>query len=279
MACACAFVAVACSLAVDTAGLSSGGSRSPDPSDANASVDAPADSANTSDAPVDARPDGPPARPCATSHTICEDFDDPAGGRSLQPILDNGGQVIDDSDHVSAPRSVVCKTRASGGGNESSARLRADFDSIPARVRVAFDMKTANLPASGFFEMLKLEMPNTFEGPSIGYGDAGIAIAANNGNWNAYRFGHIDTTTNFDENHPLPKLGDGAWHHIELESKLAKNGGDLTVTIDGTKAVDAQGIRTLTEGATGLRLVIGLYTNNVGSPWDLRIDNVVADAL
>lgn len=277
MACSIAFVAVACSLAVDTTGLSSGGSTELDASDATAAVDAPADTTNTGDAPVDARPDGPPARPCATSHTICEDFDDPGGGRSLTPILDSGGQIIDDSDHVSAPRSVVCRTGPSGGG-QSSARLRAEFDRVPSRVRVAFDMKTSNLPASGFFEFLKLEMPNTFEGASIGYGDAAIAIAADKTKWNTYRFGHIDATTNFDEAHPMPALGDGAWHHVELDSKLSKNGGNLTVTVDGTKVVDAQGIRTLTEGATGLRLVIGLYTSGVGSAWDLRLDNVVADA-
>lgn len=276
-ACISAFVAAACSLAVDTSGLSSGGPSAPDASDAN-SVDAPADGAIAPDGPADARPDAPPARPCDVPHTICEDFDDPSGARSLQPILDNGGQLIDDDDHVSAPRSVICRTAPSGSGNESSARMRADFVGLPSRVHAAFDMKTANLPLSGFFELLKLETPNSFEGPSIGYGDAGISIAAADSKWSVYRFGHLSATDNFDERNPLPKLGDGEWHHVELDSKLARNGGNLTVTVDGSKVVDAQGIRTLTEGATGLRLVIGLYTNGVGSAWDVKLDNVVADA-
>lgn len=277
MACSVACVAIACSLAVDTSGLSSGGAASPAPDASDAPVDAPADATNVSDAPVDARPDGPPARPCATPHAICEDFDNPSGARSLSPILDNGGQVIDDDDHVSAPRSVICRTATSTGGNESSARLRADFDSLPPRVHAAFDVKTASLPPAGFFELLKLEMPNTFESPSIGYGDAGISIAADGAQWKVYRFGHLDASTKYDEAHPLPKLGDGTWHHVELDAKLARNGGNLTVTVDGSKVVDAQGIRTLTEGATGLRLVIGLYTNGVASPWDLNLDNVVGD--
>lgn len=271
---AASLVAAACTLTVSTTGLTGGdGTPAPDAAD-DTTADAPAAETST-DSAVDA-PLGPF---CSRApHTVCEDFDDPSR-RLFSKVLLNGGTVADDGDAASPPFSALCDVPPSVTEN-TSARLSRDLTGVPANIRVAFDFKAASASNSGFVEVFKLEMSNTFESEAVGYGDAAISIGSDRGNWNAYRFGYLagGGTNRYDEAHPISNLGSGSFRHVEVEAKLATSGGTLRVTIDGTKVVDATGIRTLTEGATGVRLVIGVYTNGVPTPYRVRIDNIAIDA-
>lgn len=278
VACGAAFVVGACTLTVSTNGLTGGGGATSEAGATDAPVaDAPGVGDAASEADVVA--EGGAATFCKQkTHTLCADFDDASWKSTFRPLLRNGGTVTDDSEHVSAPTSARCSVPPSAA-ESTSARLGADFPNVPSDVVVTFDIKPCDV-TSGFIEVLKLEVTNTFESDSGGLGDAGIAISAFNGQWGVVRFGYLSggTPNRYEDKDVIPAPEPGVWYHVELTTRLSTTAGTLQVKVDGTTVVERKGVRTLTEGARFLRPVFGVYTSGVAQSCVVKIDNFTVDA-
>ncbi|MBX3188761.1 MAG: hypothetical protein KF819_17215 [Labilithrix sp.] len=266
----------ACSLLVSTSGLSGGAdppdAGAPETSDAAEVIDA-------TDLP-DAAPDAVDAsvRFCERkAHTFCADFDDPSAPK-LETVTTSGGNLSLDADAVSAPASSAYAV-SSSSMRQRSARHYAALPSIPAKIRIELDAKLCELPASGFMEFLKLEVDNSFQAPSIGYGDAALTLAIEGKVPIAASFGYRQDGTKFEADYNLPTLPLETWRHYVIVATLANTGGALRVEIDGAVALELNDVATLTAGAQSARLLFGTYTNGVSSTCTNKIDNVTVDEL
>jgi hypothetical protein len=133
LAAAALAVATACSLVVDTDGLSGGG---PDASAEDAPV--------PGDASADATP-APDAGRCDAD--FCDDFDEGVlGARWSRVVAQRGTIAFDTTSFRSAPRSFRATTQADAG--EATAYLAYDLPSVPKAIECSFSLRV-NAPDGG----------------------------------------------------------------------------------------------------------------------------------
>jgi hypothetical protein len=239
------FALGACSLVVDTDGLSSGGigggGRGPI---ADAATDTDAVGSN-SDAGTGA--DGA-TRPCADgTHFLCADFDQGDVGTGWSGTYLTDGTVDLATDFVSPPRSFRAITRPSGSG-EKSARLKREFPATPKRAHLS--MQLFMCETSSLFEIVK------FEEGGGDYGGINLTANVGGGDVVAADVGGIETLHSLGQRIPV-----GRWVHVTMDVRFDAAAGEVKVVFDdaATPTLDKTGIRTLGNSAIG-RIVVGLWT-------------------
>lgn len=262
---------VACSLFVDTDGLSTGADASTD-SSTDASFDVISDHVDpVIDAGADANADASNIPYCQAhpGHTLCLDFDESTDLPNFSDKdFDPGAIFVDTSGGVSQPNSLSITFPASGG----SEQIDQDYPyTNGGKLFISLDLKLASSDlSSGQLQPLAFNLPNA---PGIAshyfylqdyYGsvDESEAISPSDGGDPIYPSVTLAS--------PIPN---DIWMHVEMtvdETTLVK-----TVTLNGNVISTASAKQTSPSGMGNL--VIGGFSDSLPASTIVHIDNLIVD--
>jgi hypothetical protein len=266
-ACVVAVSSWACSLLVDTNGLSGGAPPLPASDSAVGSSDAPAN-----DAPSEGVDAASGFRDCdATPHEVCDDFDDGVlGARWSGQSVAGGGVLAFASDAGLSPpnalRSTLARTPPDGGF--AAASLYKDIARAASVVDCELDIQVL---AGGGFQALDVSFANAAGDTVCGIA-ANVADTSDGAHLREYRF--AGTTYTLLHEYPLPALAARVWHHASLAATITgENTGTVKLVIDGTSLVDT----SLSPKEAPSRLRLTLSENYTSTPFDALFDDVYCD--
>ncbi|MEO8799328.1 MAG: hypothetical protein ABI551_15670 [Polyangiaceae bacterium] len=265
----------ACSLFVDTGGLSDG--------DGGSSADGgAADASDASDATTDARPTndaggdggdagegGPALRYCQAhaGHRFCLDFDDSKdvpsiGGTNYDPAR----FFVDDGASASPPHSLYALFSV-GGSSEAINELFTSTAALSGSIDLRFD---SNDLTKGQLVPLQIDY-----GATPGVADHYYYLQTYYGFFNFSEAVEPDDggAASFTSNTIASPVPVGAWVHVDF---AVSADGHTTVSLDGSPVLDLQGQIPLTAGVP-VKIVIGAYSNDLKAAIVEHLDNIVID--
>lgn len=260
---------VACSLFVDTDGLSDGASTPGDGGN-DATVDAPLpNDASAVEAGDDAGEAGPALRYCQAhpGHAFCLDFDDSddvpsIGGAGFDPAK----MYVDDASFVSPPHSLYVSFPA-GESSEGIDEPMESTSSLSGSLDLRFD--TTDL-SSGQVVPLQIDYA-----PTSGVAEHFYYVNTYNGFFNFSEAVRPDDggSTFYTSNTVATPVPINHWVHVDF---AVTTGGHVTVSLDGTQVVDKDGQIGLTPGVA-VTVSVGAYSNDLVHDVVEHLDNVVVD--
>ncbi len=261
----------ACTLVVDTDGLSGGPTAEDGGKDVTA---APSDA--MSDA-TDALPvDGGGAKGCAReAHEFCDDFDDGGLGVtwSMLTVSGNPSVTLTDAASVSSPNGLEVNVSAiTDGGVRRVAYLTKSIVGSVKGVEVTFDVRADVLTGGGVnYATLSFDPA---AGESSSYYSVGLAGAQKSAT--LYEYKEYPDGGYIEHDHAMSLLPLQKWLHMRFVLTIASP-ASYQLFVDGVSA--AQGPLT-PPTHTGISLYIGAaYINEPSGPTRVVIDNVTLDRL
>ncbi len=217
----------ACSLLVDTGGLSGGASdgggaegSTPPSTDAPSGGDGP----SGDDAAPDAPHDGDASTVFVCDATFCDDFDD-GGPRGWTDKLLTRGTITTTNDAVTPPNGLLVQLAA--GSGSADVELMKSFSGLPQHMRCELDMKVVNAPPSNaevdYLEFTTLSTdPKTYS-VYFAHFDTGWAVA---------EFATFGDGGQLDRHSDATPPPIGTWFHVTFQT----DGSSVSVAYDGVQA-------------------------------------------
>ena len=261
----------ACTLLVDTGGLSNAGAGGA-PNDgavpmlpvSEAGADGAASDAAAGDAPSS-------SSPCATVHAFCDDFD--TGTTDLAARWDvlhttAGPMLLDTTQPKSPPRSLRMHLTPTTGNKDS--RLGKNVAVISGTARVELDIFIPT-PAGPWTEVDPIGVQLT---PTpTGYDFHGLYLVTRSDSTFLQYFAS-KKAGNLDNRAPLSTISKDVWHHVVITFSYATTPPKGTISVDG----DVGSVDMVTPVATKLELQLGAsYTQDTNLDWSLYFDNATID--
>ena len=267
----------ACSLLVDTSGLSGADDGGGPGGEASAmGSDGAADSRGSSDGPLTTM-DGPVAEagdagndaldssmsPCVPSATrLCDAFDDSTPGSTWTSKETNRGTITFDAVGLSLPHAFEAKVV--GGSGNASANLIETYPTPRTNIRCELDLQLIDFPTAGEIDVI--DLISTVQGAQSYH----VYFALFDNAWAVAEFqgrpdgGDLDRVTNLSA--ALPK---NTWFHVVLQQ------AGTTATLTANGLVATLGSLSVPAVAKDTSVTIGLtYTSANVQSADLLIDNV-----
>lgn len=211
------------------------------------------------------------ARPCATLHTFCDDFDrpPPVVGDWDMAVAQIGTLTLDATRARSAPQSLLVTVPPHAGG--SVLELGLGLSSIGSRLSFSFDLAIEESELAPEIDLVQVvwTMPPIGCGP--GYGMYLVKRAETRGvavqeTW--IGCGGVIY-------HSTPDV-DAEFHHYELVIDTITD--DVRLLRDETTIADITATMDLpADAAISIRAGAPSTVDGVGTTWQLRYDNVVVD--
>jgi hypothetical protein len=241
---------IACSLVVDTQGLSGGAQTdgggaegaTPGPPPApppvsegggdDAGSDADAFSFDAGDAPC----------------SFCDDFDKTALGASWTDKNENRGALSLSNDALSPPNSLLAQLTGGAGNQTGDISLRRDIATTEKRVRCEVDMKiVASLGTTGEIDLFEIFTyaadPKSYE----------VYIAHSDDKWQIAEYGTYQDSGTIDRIQPLSTAPNGgSWVHVTFST----DGSTASIAFDGVTAGTLGGLTNVT--GTKMHFGVGL---------------------
>lgn len=260
----------ACSLFVDTSGLSGGAPSAGEGGIADASAEAAVDAAKPSDAGGDAAKDASvPFCDSHPGHTLCYDFDESnALPPADQTFFDPGGSiVVDGADHVSAPSSLLFTWPATMGVSEG---IQKAFSGT-GKITCDLDVKVTSTDLSnGQLSFLYLYVPtsadysrNTFF-VQVYHGDLDLSEGLDPADGGASMY----TGQDYE-----PTIPNDTWQHISFV--ISGSDGAVSISLDGGTPATFTAFVPFDVGQ--VTLVLGGYGASLNTGAKARMDNLVCD--
>jgi hypothetical protein len=264
---ACAFSA--CSLVVDTEGLSDLGAPATPVLDGAVAVDAAAD-AEAGVAPVDASPEGS-ASPCAATHLFCDDFDTGTlVGRWDQMETTAGPLTLDAAFFVSPSRSLLGSIQPLPGINTRATALRKVVGVPAKRARLAVDFRTPG-PGPGAFEQVDL-LSMSLLPPPPGFQVQTVGLFERPSGTEFERY--TESPGGFSTSTPV-LLARSRWVHVVIEADFSKVPAMASVAMDGVVTATRE---LAGSDLTGVKITVGPgFVNSANVEWPIAYDNVTVD--
>lgn len=271
----------ACSLLVDTSGLSgattSAGDAAPGADGATTSDSASgADGATTSDARLDEAGDAADAAAdvvdssapeCTRSATtICDSFDDFTPGSTWTANQVDRGAVTFDAVGLSPPHALEAKIVAGSGTGDAA--LIQTYAGMRTHVRCDFDLNLKTVPAAGEIDVLDIitKVPGSEQ--------YHVYFGSFDSSWSVAEFQGGNDGGTLDRMMALPAaLPTNTWFHVELD----QTGTSVTLTANGLVA--SLGALTLPAG-TETSVTLGItYASGTVQSAGVLVDNVACTVL
>ncbi|MGZ3420373.1 MAG: hypothetical protein ACXWUG_08925 [Polyangiales bacterium] len=226
---------------------------------------------DSADAPIDTAPVG-----CSGTHVFCDDFDTSSMPDSKWgSFFTAGGGTISLDTMVShtAPDSFLAFVPTSGAAPEVAADLHKQFDGALSTTPMRLDFWVrveASYDGAGMM-IAKLQRGSSGRGVEVGLGSSGFYLAM---------LGAGGAYTSVDAKHAAPV---GGFVHVRVEGMLVTDAtGWAKLYIDdmGTPLVDKAGFSTTDTTSNSVKVIVGLYTNEMNPiSYRARYDDVAFDWL
>ncbi len=272
---AVAITVAGCSLLVSTDGLASSADADAGATDAGGS-DASVVDANVSDGATEAAVDagdasdsstGPFCASLTKKPKFCADFD-------MGTVHDYGSlfgsPTLDLSVSKSAPASLLAVVETSDTTRGCS--VQTSFTDTPSSVAFSFDVRVDEYDSTHDVELVTVN----FSSAGNVLCDVNVAVRSNM--WTLGEYCEANGTANgVGSAHRSPaQLQLAKWTHVDVVAALAA-GGALTLTIDGTKVVDATTEPGFATGKTGIVIGIPYLQTLATKRSKVHTDNVTYD--
>ncbi len=267
----CSFLG-ACSLLVSTGDLAS---SSPD---AGARAEAgPAPSPTSDGAALSPSGDDGGLLGFCAQHaaTFCADFSGsaPEEGWTRRDVANGALDLA-----MTGPSGPVLQTSITKGSGDRSARLHHDLPSVPSKVHLELDVLFAGASSAEVQELFKLELPTAHEEAAPGYTSSALQLQVKG--TEVIVLDEVWDTAGASKSFPYASgtpIPLGTWTKIVFDAVLATSNGSIELKIDGVTVLAKDGIQTLSDKATGARLVVGTYAYNADGPIVNLFDNVLLE--